>query len=313
LAAFPFYPQQDPDDCGVMVLQMLCSYHGLDIAAGSLRRLINVPYGEISLLGLSKAAEAIGFETKPIYTSLEGLGKKVRLPAIVHIQGNHYAILYRWNNKYVWLADPARGKYRLSQADFRALWLNDNRGVVLEINLPVGRSIKLPDGIVNETCPPILLWTPKLTAASVFHIGLTWVALFLFFQWLGVLFTAIATQKTGIGFSSVMGISFLLLGALYFLERYGLIWADRTARRILLNQKQRILSFLPEEPEERLSRIKLEQIIQLRIRITLLALLKTPVLIGILSYLFWQAWPIAAGLLFLTAGKLVYLIVTAKP
>jgi ABC-type cobalamin/Fe3+-siderophores transport system ATPase subunit len=312
LAAFPFYPQQDPDDCGVMVLQMLCSYYGLDIGDGSLRQIINVPYGEISLLSLSKAAEALGFETVPFYISLQELGQKVRLPAIVHIQGNHYAILYKWNEKYVWLADPARGKYRLTQEEFRVLWLVNNRGVVLQLSLPQSHSIKLPEGIVNETSSPQFLWRPQLTVSSFFQIGFTLVALFLLLQWLGVLFNAIATQQTGIAFPIVMGISFLLLGAIYLLERYGNLWAEAETCRLLPHQNQRNITIFPESLEERLSRIKIEQVYKLRITAMCQALLKMPVIMGVIGYLAWQAFPIATGLLVLTICHIGYLIGTEK-
>ena len=46
----------------------------------------------------------------------------MRLPAIVHWEGNHWIVLYDVDEQFVRVADPARGLRKLPRREFEAKW-----------------------------------------------------------------------------------------------------------------------------------------------------------------------------------------------
>ena len=60
---FPFYTQLDAMDCGPTCLRMIARYYGKSYSLQSLRSRSYLTRNGVSLLGISDAAEAIGFRT----------------------------------------------------------------------------------------------------------------------------------------------------------------------------------------------------------------------------------------------------------
>jgi HlyB family type I secretion system ABC transporter len=118
---YPFVKQQSYSDCGVACLVMIGRYWGKNFGMNQVRALANVDRNGTSLLGLVNAAESLGFSTRPIRATLEGLSKQP-LPAIAHWQGNHYIVVYSITRKSVIISDPALGRQRLTPAQFQAGW-----------------------------------------------------------------------------------------------------------------------------------------------------------------------------------------------
>lgn len=131
LSQFVFYPQQDPDDCGVSVLRMVAKYHGLSVSGDKVREVSDVPYGELSLLALSKAAKELGLNTLSLRLHAEELDQLSQWPAIAHTQGQHYVLIEKLSKKWVHLADPAYGRYLLTRSEFLERWAEQGRGVLL--------------------------------------------------------------------------------------------------------------------------------------------------------------------------------------
>lgn len=63
IKAFPFYTQLDAMDCGPTCLRMIARYYGKSYSLQSLRSRSYLTRNGVSLLGISDAAEAIGFRT----------------------------------------------------------------------------------------------------------------------------------------------------------------------------------------------------------------------------------------------------------
>ncbi|WP_048742061.1 cysteine peptidase family C39 domain-containing protein, partial [Prevotella bivia] len=68
----------------------------------------------VSLLGISKAAENLGFKTVGGRLSFDTLVHEVPLPCIVHWNQNHFVVVYKIKKhkkeKYtVFVADPGKG------------------------------------------------------------------------------------------------------------------------------------------------------------------------------------------------------------
>ena len=118
---YPFIEQQSSSDCGVACLAMIGLYWGKRLSLNSLRNLANVGRSGASLKNLAGAAERVGFHARPVRASFGRLAN-VDHPWIAHWQGDHYVVVYRTNSDQILIADPARGKQRLTVSDFTKNW-----------------------------------------------------------------------------------------------------------------------------------------------------------------------------------------------
>ncbi len=118
---YPFFAQHSASDCGAACLVMVSRYWGKQVSVNRLRDIANVDRNGASLNGLVAAAESIGFSTRPVKATLEGLAKQ-DLPAIVHWEGNHYIVVYEITRKQVIVSDPAIGQLTLNRQEFASKW-----------------------------------------------------------------------------------------------------------------------------------------------------------------------------------------------
>lgn len=118
---FPHYRQQDQMDCGATCLRIISKFYGRNIPIQRLRQLCQVTKSGVNLLGISEAAEKIGFRTQGVRLSLEQLAE-VPLPCILHWRQNHFVVLYRVKRGFYYIADPATGKRRLDEREFTDNW-----------------------------------------------------------------------------------------------------------------------------------------------------------------------------------------------
>ncbi len=116
----PFIQQQSAADCGATCLAMISEYWGRKFSLNYLRELAEIGRSGASLKSLAKAAERMGFQTRPVRASLTPL--RNQNPWIAHWQGNHYVAVYRFKNQQVLVADPAKGKRWMSIQKFTANW-----------------------------------------------------------------------------------------------------------------------------------------------------------------------------------------------
>ena len=58
---FPHYAQHDASDCGPTCLRMIAKYYGKEYSAEMLRRHCYISREGVSMLGISDAAEFVGF------------------------------------------------------------------------------------------------------------------------------------------------------------------------------------------------------------------------------------------------------------
>ncbi|MBE9043186.1 ATP-binding cassette domain-containing protein [Pleurocapsales cyanobacterium LEGE 10410] len=118
---YPFIGQQSSSDCGVACLAMISQYWGKRFTVNYLRRLAGIGRTGISLKGLTKAAENIGYHARPVRASLNRLAEQTN-PWIAHWEGNHYAVVYWVKGDRLLVADPAKGKRILSRQEFLVGW-----------------------------------------------------------------------------------------------------------------------------------------------------------------------------------------------
>lgn len=118
---YPYLEQQSSSDCGIASLVMISRYWGKRFSIHRLRDIANVNRDGASLKGLVKAAESIGFTTRPVKTDLDTLAQQ-DLPAIAHWEGKHYIVVYEITAKHVIVADPAIGQRSLTHEQFSKDW-----------------------------------------------------------------------------------------------------------------------------------------------------------------------------------------------
>lgn len=118
---FPIIKQRDMTECGTTCLAMVFKYYGLSNVQSMLRETGHVSAEGTDLYTLSEVSRMFGFESDGYETSYDWL-TKIKLPCICHYEGNHFVVLYKVTEKYVWLADPAFGKTKMTKDEFTKRW-----------------------------------------------------------------------------------------------------------------------------------------------------------------------------------------------
>lgn len=137
-----FTPQKDQMDCGPACVAMISEHYKKKYPIEFLRENSFITREGVSLLGISEVADKIGFETQSGKLSCEELYNiKNFLPAILHWNQNHFVVLYKikrslFSNKLIYyVADPAHGKVKLSEGNFKKSWLSEeSKGVAMFLN-----------------------------------------------------------------------------------------------------------------------------------------------------------------------------------
>lgn len=130
---FPHYRQLDAMDCGPTCLRMIARHYGKHYSLETLRQHSFLTREGVSMLGISDAAEYIGFRTSGVMVSFEQLVKDVPLPCIVHWKQNHFVVVYQIKKSKksgyrISVADPALGLVTYDEADFKKCWLSTKKG-----------------------------------------------------------------------------------------------------------------------------------------------------------------------------------------
>ncbi len=120
-AHYPMILQQSSSDCGAACLAMISQYWGKRFSINQLRNLANVGRSGASLKNLAKAAESLGFQSRPVRASLSRLEEQSD-PWVAHWEGIHYVVVYKVQSKRILIADPAIGKKWFSRSEFLGSW-----------------------------------------------------------------------------------------------------------------------------------------------------------------------------------------------
>ncbi|GHU70147.1 ABC transporter ATP-binding protein [Bacteroidia bacterium] len=139
-----FTPQRDQMDCGTACLAMVAGAYGKRYPVEYLHEACFLTRDGVSLLGITEAAQKIGFETLSAKLSMEKLRENHNaLPCILHWNQNHFVVLRSIQANKFSIADPSHGFVKLPEKDFRKSWLSDNeKGVALFLN-PTGKFYEL--------------------------------------------------------------------------------------------------------------------------------------------------------------------------
>jgi len=122
---FPHYKQYDNKDCGPTCLKIISKFYKRDISLQELRTLSETTRLGSNLMGLSEAAEQIGFHTIGVKISLDKL-LEAPIPCIVHWNKNHYVVLYKIEKDIFYVSDPAHGLLKYNKQEFLKHWIGNN-------------------------------------------------------------------------------------------------------------------------------------------------------------------------------------------
>ncbi len=114
--------QHDRKDCAPACLQAICQHYGLRHTLKSLRPLCLSSKEGVSLYGISRAAEQLGFRTSGVRISYKQLISDSPLPCIVHWKQRHFVVVLKSGKRRITVFDPAFGEIRYKKDEFLRGW-----------------------------------------------------------------------------------------------------------------------------------------------------------------------------------------------
>ena len=126
MKTLPHYTQHDAMDCGPTCLRMVAAFYGKHYSLEGLREKSFIAREGVSMLGISEAAEKIGFRSICVQVGYEKL-QEAPLPCIIHWNQQHFVVVYKLNDRYVWVADPGAGKLKYTKEEFCNCWLSSRK------------------------------------------------------------------------------------------------------------------------------------------------------------------------------------------
>lgn len=115
-------------ECGLACLAMIGRYYGHDIDLIGLRTRFSISLSGAHLRSLMTVANYLGLSPRPIRLELDDL-TKIRKPAVLHWDFNHFVVLKSFDGRQAIVHDPALGRRVLARSE-----VSDHfTGVALEL------------------------------------------------------------------------------------------------------------------------------------------------------------------------------------
>ncbi len=123
--------QHDERDCGAACLSMIAAHYGLRLPISRYRELTKTDKSGTTLYGVIDGAQRIGLKAEALSGSPDELTKgiangEICFPFIAHIISDdamlHYVVVYSLKNGRFQIADPGKGKQRLTHEQFFSCW-----------------------------------------------------------------------------------------------------------------------------------------------------------------------------------------------
>ncbi|WP_448636583.1 cysteine peptidase family C39 domain-containing protein [Pedobacter panaciterrae] len=123
----PFFKQPDAKDCGPTCLRIIARYYNKSIPLQQIRMLSETTREGSGLMGLSNAAEHLGFRTLGVKIDFNTMVADAPLPCIVHWNKNHYVVVYKIDKAgRVYISDPSFGLITYTKEEFLKCWIGEN-------------------------------------------------------------------------------------------------------------------------------------------------------------------------------------------
>lgn len=136
MQTFKITIQPDAMDCGPACLRMIAEHYGHHYDLDVLRKWCNIGREGVSLLGISKAAEQMGFRTVGGRLTYDTLKDRAVLPCVAHWDQEHFVVVYGIRGEKIQVADPCIGFVEYTRLEFCNHWVStrtfgEEKGVVL--------------------------------------------------------------------------------------------------------------------------------------------------------------------------------------
>ncbi|WP_294306595.1 peptidase domain-containing ABC transporter [Sphingomonas yabuuchiae] len=152
----PMIQQDSNGECGLACLAMIGQWHGHRMDLNNLRTSYPTTRRGLSLANLAMVADQLRFDVRGYKVDdLDDL-KRVRLPAILHWEGNHFVVLKSVRRNRFVIHNPAAGVRVLSREDVEASYSGfvlelqpseSFRIIVKEKRYPLARILELTHGL----------------------------------------------------------------------------------------------------------------------------------------------------------------------
>ena len=103
---------------------MIAKFYGRVYSIQNLREKAFITREGVSMLGISEAAEAIGFRTQGVRITVEELEKECPLPCILHWNQWHFVVCYKIRKGKFYIADPAAELITYTREEFKRCWVS---------------------------------------------------------------------------------------------------------------------------------------------------------------------------------------------
>ena len=105
----PMILQSEAPECGIACLAMIASFHGHRTDLSAMRLRLAPSLKGVTLKHVAQIAETMRLTARGVQVPLESLDK-LRLPAVLHWDLNHFVVLTEVSGRKITVHDPARGK-----------------------------------------------------------------------------------------------------------------------------------------------------------------------------------------------------------
>lgn len=118
--------QPDGKDCGPTCIKIISKHYGRLTDLQAIRALAETTREGSSLLGLSAAAEGLGFKSLAVKIDFITLLEEAPLPCICHWGQQHFVVVYQikktGEHTFVYVSDPAYGLIKYTKQEFIDGW-----------------------------------------------------------------------------------------------------------------------------------------------------------------------------------------------
>ena len=113
-------------DCGPTALRIIAKHYGRNYSLQTLREKSFITRRGVSMLGISEAAESIGFRTVGVKITIPQLVSEAVLPCILHWNQNHFVVCHKIEKKksgsFFHIVDPASGHVVYKEEELKRCW-----------------------------------------------------------------------------------------------------------------------------------------------------------------------------------------------
>lgn len=130
MGSFKVYFQREEEDCGIACLVMILRFYGIHSDVDTIKVLYGNLKNGISIYALNLIAKRLGFNTQAVRLTASEFQRipSRQLPLICFWKQNHFIVVYKITSKFIYVADPALGKLKYCQEEFKKnCFLADNK------------------------------------------------------------------------------------------------------------------------------------------------------------------------------------------